>query len=645
MSKIIPAEHTRLLEYSHASKLWLGVQQGVDILTADVDGDHSEGDTTILLKNVVSDDLTDLIRGMTVSFGVVQAADRRVSAVFLAYDSGTLTLTIGPNAETLVDDEHVTIYSAFKLWRVEPPTFTEQKFPPFAIMGSARAGFINEPLSFVGEFAYSPVGRALTAYAWKKYDADLVSGSLTAANTEDDPLVLTWDTAGEKLVRYKITDDEGESGQRFCTVLQFERTGDNAPYGDFTISNFRWGGAGWSADFTVYGVADSNLFPRQALIVVWAEDYYGFPVQGAAGSIGGQYRGAGEVVFTGWIRTNSVLVSAEENSVTFTLDSAEVQMAGLTMPGRTFRDGDDVTDWYTFAGLTLDKALLHIVQWETTLSLMSDVFVGLFGYQVGILDVPSAPLYDQLQQSILGACFGYIAGSRFGSVTLARHRNMLTAELRAYLNTASMEFAIRDWLDLKTNGDNQAGTAQVVLEGRDGADLAIRAVYPVTGPSRNGAIATVSGLLFFDQAQADEMAEVLWRADNRALKGATIRTPNNRVLEPAFEEYATIILLASQNTKGFNWDNEWNGDTGREVICAGMSIDFADGGITVTYEFSISVYGAQGRSFDLLDPAPTLEFSYGYGQGATTPASFDILLDSDGERLLDNDGILLTDIA
>jgi hypothetical protein len=123
------------------------------------------------------------------------------------------------------------------------------------------------------------------------------------------------------------------------------------------------------------------------------------------------------------------------------------------MPSFTFRDGDDATNWYTFTDLTLDKALLHILQQETTLPTMCDVFVGLFGFQyAGPLDVPQAPLYDQISQSILQACFGYIAGSRFGSVTIARHRTMLTADMRAYLNTASIQFTILDWLDFEDAG-------------------------------------------------------------------------------------------------------------------------------------------------------------------------------------------------
>lgn len=644
MSKILPSELTALRTYPHSSRLWLGVQQGVDILTAEADGDHAPGAIEILLKNVEVDDLSDLIKGMTVSVGVPQAADRRVSAVFLDYDNGTLTLTIGANALEILDDTNITVYSAFKLWKLTPPAFTEQKTPPFAIMGSARAGFVDEPLAFVGEFAYSPVGRDLTDFQWKKYDASLLSGSLTAANTEDAPLVLQWDTPGEKLVRYRVTDDEGEIGKSFRPVLMFERAGANAPYAEFTVSNFRFTGGGWSADIQVFGVANSDLFPRQALIVIWAEDYYGFPVQGLQQSIGGQYRGASEIVYTGWVRANSTVVESDNNSVRFTIDSVEVMMQTLTMPDYTFRDGDDTTDWLTFADLTLDKAALHIVQQCTTLPLMADVFMAMFGFRLTILDVPSAPLLTQLQQSILQACFGYAAGSRFGSITLARHRNMLTRELRAYVGLASIMFASSDWLVLNVDGDQLAGTAQVTLEGRLGDDTPVRGVYPEVGPSSNGALKTMSGYLFFDQAQADEAAQVIWRADNRQVRGANMRLPNYRVLEPAFEEYATIILLNTENTRGMNWDNTLHGDTGREVLATGMSIEFGEGFITVSYEFTVSVYGAQGRAWDLLDPAPVLEFMYGYGQNAVTPVEPEnALVDSDGNNLFDSVGDRLLD--
>jgi hypothetical protein len=256
--------------------------------------------------------------------------DRRVDAVFLDYDNGTLTLTIGPNALQANDGQTLTVYSAMKVWRVAPPTFTAQKTPPFAIMGSPRAGFINEPLSFVGEFSYSPVGRTIDEYAWKKFSAaTLVSGDQSVANTEDAPLVLSWDTAGEYLVRLKVTDSAGEVGKSFRPVLMIlNGKASTRPTRSSRCKTFATAAQDWSAGVTVYGVADNDTFPRQGLIVVWAEDWYGAPVDGAQASIGGQYHGASEVVFCGWIRTGSVTASAEENSVTFTIDSAETQLQG-----------------------------------------------------------------------------------------------------------------------------------------------------------------------------------------------------------------------------------------------------------------------------------------------------------------------------
>jgi hypothetical protein len=194
---------------------------------------------------------------------------------------------------------------------------------------------------------------------------------------------------------------------------------------------------------------------------------------------------------------------------------------------------------------------------------------------------------------------------------------------------------------LKTQGDNQSTTAQVILEGKQGDDTLVRGVYPSSGPSRNGAIVTQSGYLFFDQDQANELAHALWRQDNRQLKGITLRLPNYRVLEPAFEEYATVILLTAENTRGINWDNVLNGDQGREVVTKGASITFNEGALMVTYDFAVSVHGAHGVSWDVLDPAPVLQWCYGYGQAAETPVA--LLLDTSGDRLLDSDGVLLRD--
>lgn len=632
--KVNETEQALLRSYPQASRIYLGVQQGVELLTAQVDSDHAQGDTTILLKNVVCADKGDLKRGMSVSIGELETRNRKVSAVFLSYNSGTLTLTIGPNAHTAHNDDYVTVYSAFHLWKMDAPTWDgSQHIEPFAIMGPPRAGFINEPLAFVGDNSYSPLGYSITDYVWKKFDANLVSGDLNASNDVDNPLVLEWDTAGEYLIKLKVTDDVGEVGISFRPVLIYERTGANAPYSDFIIKNAKWNGRGWSADFTVYGSATEDDFTPEALVVVWSDDYYG----GTQQNIGGAYRGASEVKFIGWIRDNSVRANADDHSVRFTLDSIDAIMAHLTMPSFTFRDGNDTTNWHTFNGLTLDKAALHIIQQRTTLALIADVFVSLFSFELGILDVPEASLFDQLNHSIVQAAFGYVAGSRFGSVTIARDRNVLTDTLRAYLNTASIQFEARDWLELEIGKESFASLARVRLEGRLADDMPVASNYPTTGPGHSGEIRTISGLLFDSQAQADELAQRIYRKGNRRIKNVSLKLPIYCVLEPAFQEYFTVILLAAQNAAGYMWDNTLNGDTGREFTCSGMSIEFGEGFIMVNITGEASLFGGHGASWTPLTTIPPRQWLSGYGQGADGNVTAFVALTDDASVILTDD--------
>lgn len=634
MSKIDTTELALLRTRPQKARWWLGVQQGVTLLTARVDGNHAEGDTTILLKNVVYDDLTDLVRGMTVSIAALIINDRKVSAVFLSYDSGTKILTIGPNAVTATDDLYVTVYSVFHLWKVDAPTWDgAQHIPPIPIMGPPRAGFINEPLAFTGDNSYSPLGYNLTTYAWKKFDANLVSGSLSAANDVDNPLKLEWDAAGEYLVRLQVTDDAGETAKTFRPVLIYERTGVNAPYDEFIIKNARWNGRGWSADFTVYGDASENEFPPEATIIVWSEDYYGDTQQ----NIGGAYRGASEIKFVGWIRDNSVRANADDKSVRFTVDSIDAVMARLTMPSFTFRDGNDNTGWTQFNGLAIDKAALHIIQQRTTLALMADVFMALFRFEVGILDVPEASLYDQLNQSIAPAVFGYVAGSRFGSVTIARDRNVLTDEQRAYLNTASIMLTSADWLTLEIGKEHFASLARVRLEGRLADDTPVASIFPTTGPGHNGETRVISGLLFDTQAQADELAQRIYRKGNRRIKSASITLPLYCILEPAFQEYFTVILLSSENEANYNWASTLNGDQGREFTCSAMSLEFADGFITVSLAGEASLFGAHGAEWTPLVTIPPRQWLPGYDQGADGTVTPFVMLTDDADVALTND--------
>lgn len=639
MSKVTSDELALLRTYPQRTNLYLGVQQGVALLTAQVDGDHAQGETAILLKDVVCDDLDDLVRGMTVSIGALEIHNRKVTAVFLSYDDGTLTLTIGPNAHIAHDDDYVTVYSAFHLWKMDAPAFSAQKTPPFAIMGPPRAGFAGEPLSYVGDCSYSPVGRTLDTFAWKKFDATLVSGDLALANTIDDPLVLQWDTAGEYLVKLKVEDSAGERGVSFRPALIYDRTGDNAPYQEFILKNLRSNGQGWSVDFTVYGDASEDSFPPEALIVVWKEDWYGSTKQ----TIGGAYRGASEILFCGWIRDNSIRANIDDHSVTFSVDSIDAVMSRLTIPGFTFRDGDDATGWTTFDTLTIDKAALHIIQQRTTLSKMADVFMGLFGFEVGIVDVPEASLYDQLRQSLAQAVFGFVRGSRFASVTVARDRNVITDEMRSLLGTASIEFTSSDWLELTIKTESFASLARVRIEGRLADDTPVAAYYPDTGPGHSGELKVISGMIFKTQDQCDELAVRIYRKGNRRIKAVKLRLPNYCLLEPAFQEYFTVILQAGENAASYHWTNELNGDTGREFTCTGMSIEFVDNYLMVTVDGETSLFGAHGADWTL-PTSGVLTYTYGYASGVETISPFALTSDVDVVLTDDADAILTGDV-
>lgn len=634
--KITDAEHTLLRTYPHASKISLGVERGITILSARVDGHHAQGETEILLTDETfasGFDADDLIRGMTVSLHSAAVNDRRVDAAFLDYDAGTHILTITPNARQCDDDFYVTVFSAMKLWRVEEPTWDgDQHYPPFAIAGPARAGFTDEPLNFIGANSYSPIGRTLETPHWKFFqDETIESGTVNDLGTVDDPVVVSWASAGEKLFRFRIDDSEGERGRTYRPVLIFDRTGDDAPYSDVIVRNCRWNGGGWSAQFTVYGAATrADDFPPQARVVLFAEDWYGATKQ----SIGGCLRGMSEVVFDGWIREGTTKVSAEENSVSFTADSIDAMMARLAMPNLTLRDGLDTTDWHTFAGLNATKAIIHLIQQHTTLAQVADVFIATFDYELDIVDIPQSNLLAQLTQSVLSK-FGYAAGSRFGSVTLARDKNLLTEEMRAGLKGAAILFAPQDWLSLDIGEERFGSIAQVTLEGKDGDDVPILAKYPTTGFGHNGDVVVDSGWIFKDQAQADELAELLYKRGNRGVKHLALRLPNYRVLEPAFQEFFSVYLPSAYNTRGFNWSS-------KQCHAVGMSIDFGNGFITVNVEGELSRFSDDAEGWDP-DTAQTLEHVAGYDQNLTADESIGInddlplIGDDDGETLTDDD--------
>lgn len=629
--KISDPELALLRTYPQNSRVYLGVERGVTILSARVDGHHDEGATEIQLKDVAfadGFDAGDLLKGMTVALHSVAGNNRRVDAAFLAYDGGTDILTISENVRQCDDNFYVTVYSSMKLWRLDDDSFdTQQHYPPFAIAGGMRAGFVDEPLSFLGANSYHPLGRTLASPLWKFFDdATLESGSLSALGTVDDPNIVSWASAGEKLFRFRIDDSEGERARTFAPVLIFERDGDNAPYAEFVTRGLKWNGAGWSCDFTVYGTADTTEFPPQARIVVWSENWYG----DTKANIGGALRGMGEKEFEGWIRPETITANADEKSVSFTAETTEA-LFRKHLPNLTLRDGDDVTDADTFAGLDVTKAVLRVIR-QTTLSAIADVFLALFEYPLDpLVDIASGTMQAQIAQSLISK-FGYIAGSRFGSVTIGRNRNLLTAEMRAGLKGSAIRFTPQDWLDVQVERVRGGSVARAHLEGKTGDDTPIAADYPVSGFASNGDTIEDMGWLFKDQAQADELAELVYRRENRGVKGITLRLPNYCVLEPAFQEFFSVQLLSAFNNRGINWDE-------RHFQCTDMQIDFGEGYKTVTLRGEASRFTG-GEEAWAPDPSQVPQYVYGYdqnlGMDTGTDDPFDSVVDSADDFIVDS---------
>jgi hypothetical protein len=497
---------------------------------------------------------------------------------------------------------------------------------PVALMGSPRFAWTGEAINFYGWRSHGRGGRTINAYAWG-FDGGVAGGAgAAAAGTPAAPVTATWNAAGEYIASLTVTDSSGnpandaygvpfEDHVAVRPVLVYDRPGegDNPPYTRFEVKNLRGNyGSGWTASFEVFGTADKSEFPDNALVIVFAEDWYG----GAKGSRGGWYGQEG-ILFCGYIQADTVRVDSEKSSVSFEARTIEQWMKDIDVwPLNCVSDA--TAKWHHWQNMVVEDVLWFLAEMRSTLKNVTDCFFcsdpdG--AKLLGFLDLTEASLYDQMSDQIGSCFFGQLSASRHGSVHLFRHKNMLDLAERTLWGPPIWVFSKQDWRDELEIGDERMrdSVAQVDFIGfiydTDGNPQEVYSLSPAN-QTNFGLIEKVTGILLSGNTRgAATIAQIeantlsgLYRAWKNT-RFPHIRVPafNNRFLEPATLDYFGITLVAGDTVRGYEWP-------GKEFLTTEVSyeIDAEKGVILADVTGEASTWGPEGVAGDYPQYEPNL---------------------------------------
>jgi len=418
-----------LTQHPHRARLYLAVKQPRIVWQGTVANDRGyntggekETDFTINITggaNKPGFDVTNFLPDATVYIGtseggyehgkcrvrsfdgnnLVVSAD--MSCVWKAGDYASITdwheLWVRPH-RSVIDGDTATFY---KDWDITVASRAEYPVP---IMGCDAAAFRDADtgeavVRFDGSLSYkvqpdsNPYGgpgglgwdnQGIASYAW------WFEGG-TPENSSEAAPVVTYDAAHPEgvVVRLTVTDRDGLTFSGFRYVFIFDRTGPNAPLSDFTVR--RLGGSlanhGWEAEIELFGDTLSlTTLPESARCLLFAEEWFG----DAVGSIPMGHAAITRrenVKLQGWLQDTRVVQDAEG------VVSASAVLRGLQRYLERAANfdvywtqmDDTVNDWVYFAprppeeggvnGLTVRKALYHLIQWHYTLIGIADVLL------------------------------------------------------------------------------------------------------------------------------------------------------------------------------------------------------------------------------------------------------------------------------
>lgn len=485
---------------------------------------------------------------------------------------------------------------------------------PVALMGSPRFAWAGENVDFYGWRSYGRGGNTIQNWTWD-FDGGVCMGpGIGFPGSPTAPIHVRWNTAGEYIASLVVEDNSGrvqiddygvpyDRHRAVRPVLIYDRPGegDNTPYSNFEVESLTGKyGSGWTARIKVFGTADRSEFPDNALIIIYAEDWYG----GAQGSIGGWYGQEG-ILFVGHIRADSVVVDFEKSTVSFEAQTIEQWMKDIDIwPANCVSTAGAPTRWHEFQAMTVEDVLWYLAEFRSTLKDVTDCF---FASDInaekllGFVDLTEASLYDQMSEQ-LGSCFfGKLSASRHGSVHLFKHKNMMDVNERAWWGPPVYSFSKQDWRDEIQIGEERQrdSVAQVDFTGfvydALGNPLEVYSLAPAR-QTNFGGIEKVTGILLSGNSI------VAGQAENNTLAGLylawkNIRFPhimiptrtNNRVLEPSELDYFAVVLTAANTERGYVW-------AGKEFLTTGVSvkIDNENGIIDVDIEGEASTWGPDG---------------------------------------------------
>lgn len=542
MSRALTSQELQILRSDGlAAKLFAIIDQPLTVFSCQVNQTvfGSEPVAQITYNNA-SGNLTNVLPGMTILVGSTAGAwDKGLARVRKSWTSNIAY--IGETSEIeWTNGLYLTVIDEFSVWPRHlrligetpymdydlPYSDQHSNFDPVVVMGPDRvikltSASVDINLDASESWVFSST---ITQYAW-----GIVSGSGTLTNANTATPILTVTTPGRIVLRCSVTAANGKSSTGYRTVYVYD---DSATLTEVQLDDLTGSLDQGGYEFSVLLPKAVSVVPRDYLkVILFAEEY--------PQSIG-LVSGAENILAVGWLDEKECMVDEQSGQSRLAVKGAQHWLGRMmAYPTGVENTSSTPTQWTQIQGLTVDKAIWHLLYWRSTLPNCVDVILS--------GDTRIAPafravgnLWQQIkliaEESILATPFC----DSYNRFLLQVHPNLRNIAARTNIPII-MSLSKDDYESVEVS-IRSTNVAQYEVSGIGQNNEPILAKSPGKVFGRFGQILSKEGLLFSSNQNALETAGLLFAREKR-LHDFTIHLVSpNRVISLVPFGYLSLIV-------------------------------------------------------------------------------------------------------
>ena len=582
---IVPSgsQLARIRNRPHRTRLWLGIYEPRVVVSARLSA--NEKSTVDLAVTYLTGAPEDIRADMTAYIGT-SAGGQDLGRIRVRSGSAG-EIKVSENSINWQVDWYLTVVEYYEPWSVFPrivldannvPIFYKdydilytdqnQYLDPIVHMGPNHAGFLVTGsycvyYSSSGSFDPTPDAPHITgsSYEWNFGDGGVVDPTGT---TEQDPGYVCYSTGGFYTTSLTITTAHGESftGHRHVMIYDRPDEGPNRPYVRWGLDSLDGGRSdgGYQARIWLRERAGFSKVKDGSLVVVFSDDWQGTD----EGAIGGNAENRDSILFVGYIDTGSITLDPVTNKLEFDVSGITNTMKEVSNYSTSLESKTDARTWYEMREMTVDRALIHMLRWQSTVLALADF------HQTGdLLDVQYADfdrggLYDTANQFLESTLGAQMVGDRQGAIYCEIDLNLIpTGSSRVDYLTA-LDVERRDWREniafefLPNSPMAYIEMGGIAYSGPStGTTDAYLAGAPGDAQLWRGSIERGSGLVLSGQDQLNLLTGNMLAQANSEFPDLDIPLAGDyRFIDIAPQRRVTLTLSENETYRGYVWNQK-----------------------------------------------------------------------------------------